>query len=84
MRICEGIAKALRDGSRIDDETAYLIARAITPGSGALRQLAMTGETSPEIGTQLEIAYEFLRHLADTWIARSTGTTTTGGGTKGH
>jgi hypothetical protein len=73
VRICEGIAKALRDGSRIDDETAYLIARAITPGSGALHQLAMASETNPEIGTQLEIAYELLPHLADTCIAALDG-----------
>jgi hypothetical protein len=73
VRIREGIAEALRDGSTIDDETAWLIARAITPGSGALHELAMTGEISPEIGTQLEIAYEVLPGLADTWIAALDG-----------
>jgi hypothetical protein len=58
VRIREGIAEALRDGSTIDDETACLIARVLTPGSGALHQLAMTGEISPEIGSDLEVAYE--------------------------
>jgi hypothetical protein len=73
QRIREGIAEALRDGSAIDDETAWLIARQVTPGSGALHELAITGEITPEIGTQLEIAYEVLPHLADTWIAALDG-----------
>ena len=73
QRIREGIAEALRDGGPIDDETAWLIARAITPGSGALHELAMTGEIGPEIGAQLEIAYEVLPNLADTWIAALDG-----------
>ena len=73
QRIREGIAEALRDGRPIDHETAWLIARVITPGSGALHDLAMTGEISPEIGTQLEIAYELLPELADTWIAALDG-----------
>ncbi len=73
QRIRDGIAEALRDGSTIDDETAWLIARAITPGSGALHELAITGEIGPEIGTQLEIAYEVLPNLADTWIAALDG-----------
>jgi hypothetical protein len=73
IRIREGIAEALRDGSTIDHETAWLIARAITPGSGALHELAMTGEITPEIGTQLEVAYEVLPDLADTWIAALDG-----------
>lgn len=73
VRIRDGIAEALRDGSTIDDETAYLIARAITPGSGALHQLAETGEVSPEIGSDLEVAYELLSDLADTWIAALDG-----------
>lgn len=72
-RIREGIAEALRDGSTIDHETTWLIARRITPGSGALHDLAMTGEITPEIGTQLEIAYEVLPGLADTWIAALDG-----------
>jgi hypothetical protein len=72
-RIREGIAEALRDGSTIDHETAWLIARYITPGSGALHELATTGEITPEIGTQLGIAYEVLPHLADTWIAALDG-----------
>ena len=33
----------------------------------------MTGEITPEIGTQLEIAYEVLPELADTWIAALDG-----------
>ncbi|SRR5713101_2673845 len=73
VRIREGIAEALRDGSTIDDETAWLIARAITPGSGALHQLATTGEISPEIGSDLEVAYELLPELVDTWIAALDG-----------
>ena len=73
QRIREGIAEALRDGSTIDDETAWLIAKHVTPGSGALHELAMTGEITPEIGTQLEIAYEVLPELADTWIAALDG-----------
>ena len=73
QRIREGIAEALRDGSPIDHETAWLIARTLTPGSGALHELAMTGEISPEIGVQLEIAYELLPDLADTWIAALDG-----------
>jgi hypothetical protein len=73
VRIREGIAEALRDGSTIDDKTAYLIARAITPGSDALHLLAETGEVSPEIGSDLEVAYEVLPELADTWIAALDG-----------
>lgn len=72
-QICEGIAEALRDGSTIDHETARLIAWQITPGSGALHELATTGEIIPEIGTQLEIAYEVLPQIADTWIAALDG-----------
>jgi len=73
QRIREGIAEALRDGSTIDHETAWRIAKNITPGSGALNDLAMTGEITPEIGTQLEIAYAVLPELADTWIAALDG-----------
>ena len=73
QRIREGIAEALRDGSTIDHETAWLIAKHLTPGTGALHDLAMTGEITPEIGTQLEIAYEVLPELADTWIAALDG-----------
>lgn len=73
QRIREGIAEALRDGSTIDHETAWLIAKHITPGSGALHNLAMTGEITPEVGMQLEIAYEVLPELADTWIAALDG-----------
>ena len=73
VRIREGIAEALRDGGTVDHETACLIARAITPGSGALHQLAMTGEITPDIGGDLEVAYELLPELADTWIAALDG-----------
>ncbi len=45
-RISEGIAEALRDGNTIDHETAWLIARSITPGSGPIHELAMTGTIS--------------------------------------
>jgi hypothetical protein len=69
QRIREGIAEALRDGSAIDHETAWLIASIVTPGSGALHQLAMTGEISPEIGSDLEAAYQVLPGLTDTWIS---------------
>jgi hypothetical protein len=54
-------------------ETAWLIAKVITPGSGALEQLAVNGEISPEIGSDLEIAYQVLPDLADTWIAALDG-----------
>jgi hypothetical protein len=73
QRIQEGIAEALREGSTIDHETAWRIAKSIMPGSGALHDLATTGEITPEIGTQLEIAYEVLPELADTWIAALDG-----------
>jgi hypothetical protein len=73
QRIREGIAEALREGGTIDHETAWLIAKSITPGSGAVHELAMTGEITPEIGTQLEIAYGVLPELADTWIAALDG-----------
>lgn len=73
QRIRDGIAEALRNGEPIDHETAWLIARAVTPGSGALHQLAMNGEITPEIGSDLETAYEVLPDLADTWIAALDG-----------
>lgn len=73
QRVQEGIAEALREGRTIDHETAWHIAKNITPGSGALHEFAMTGEITPEIGTQLEIAYEVLPELADTWIAALDG-----------
>jgi hypothetical protein len=73
QRIREGIAEALRGGEPIDHETAWLIARSVTPGSGAIHQLAMTGEITPEIGSDLEAAYEVLPELADTWIAALDG-----------
>jgi hypothetical protein len=72
-RISEGIAEALRDGRTVDDETAWLIARAITPGSGALQVLATTGEIGPDIGSELEVAYEVVPERADTWIAALDG-----------
>jgi len=71
--IREGIAEALRDGSTIADDTAALIARVVSPGSGALHELAMTGEITPDIGGDLEVAYELLPELADTWIAALDG-----------
>jgi hypothetical protein len=73
QRIGEGIAEALRNGEPIEHETAWFIARIITPGSGALHQLAMTGEITPDIGSDLEVAYEVLPNLADTWIAALDG-----------
>lgn len=73
QRIREGIAEALRNGEPIDHETAWLIARSVTPGNGAIHQLAMTGEITPEIGSDLEVAYEVLPELADTWIAALDG-----------
>jgi hypothetical protein len=71
IRIREGIAEALRDGSPIDHETAWMIARIISPGSGVLHQLATTGEISPEIGSDLEVAYQVLPQVADTWDRRA-------------
>jgi hypothetical protein len=73
QRISEGIAEALRDGSTIDHETAWLIAKRISPGSGSLQELAMTGAISPEIGGDLEVACEVLPEVADTWIAALDG-----------
>jgi hypothetical protein len=73
QRIRDGIAEALRNGEPIDHETAWLIARSVTPGSGAIHQLAMTGEITPEIGGDLEVAYQVLPNLADTWIAALDG-----------
>ena len=72
-RINEGIAEALRDGSTIDHETAWLIARSITPGSGPIHELAMTGAISADIGSDLEVAYEVLPDIAETWIAALDG-----------
>src|SRR5260370_17902198 len=72
-RINEGIAEALRDGSTIDHETAWLIARSITPGSGAIHELATTGAISADIGNDLEVAYEVLPDVAETWIAALDG-----------
>jgi hypothetical protein len=73
QRISEGIAEALRDGSTIDHETAWLIAKSISPGSGPLHELAQTGAISPDIGADLETAYELLPDLADTWVAALDG-----------
>ena len=73
QRIREGIAEALRGGEPIDHETAWLIARSVTPGSGAIHQLALTGEITPEIGSDLEVAYGVLPDRADTWIAALDG-----------
>lgn len=72
-RIRAGIAEALRDGGTIDHETAWLISKIVSPGSGAVHQLAMTGEISPDIGSDLETAYRVLPNLADTWIAALDG-----------
>lgn len=73
QRVHEGIAEALRDGTTIDHETAWLIAKSITPGSGPLHELALTGAISPDIGGDLEVACELLPDLADTWIAALDG-----------
>lgn len=72
-RISEGIAEALKYGRAIDDETAWLIAQAITPGSGALHTLATTGEIDPDIGSDLEVAREVLPEVAETWVAALDG-----------
>lgn len=72
-RISEGIAEALRDGNTIDHETAWLIAKSITPGNGPIHDLALTGAISPDIGGDLEVAYEVLPDIADTWVAALDG-----------
>ena len=72
-RISEGIAEALKYGRTVDDETAWLIAQAITPGSGALHTLATTGAIDPDIGSDLEVAREVLPEVAWTWIAALNG-----------
>jgi hypothetical protein len=73
QRISEGIAEALRDGTTIDHETAWLIAKHISPGSGPLHELARTGAISPDVGSDLETAYEVLPDVADTWVAALDG-----------
>lgn len=73
LRIREGIADALRDGTTIDHETAWLIARSITPGSGPIHELALTGAIAEDMGGDLEVAYEVLPDVADTWIAALDG-----------
>jgi len=72
-RISEGIAEALKYGRAVDDETAWLIARAITPGSGPLHTLATTGEIDPDLQADLEVAREVLPEAAGTWIAALDG-----------
>lgn len=72
IRIYEGIAEALRSGRAIDHETAWLIARAITPGSGPIHQLALTGEIGLEVDADLAIAAEVMPEW-DTWIAALDG-----------
>src|SRR5580692_2040762 len=72
-RISEGIAEALREGRTIDHETAWLIARRVSPGSGALHELSRTGEISPDIGADFEVSYQVLPDVADTWIAALDG-----------
>ena len=72
-RISEGIAEALKYGRAVDDETAWLIARAITPGSGSLHILAETGAIGPDIGSDLAVAREVLPEVAQTWIAALDG-----------
>jgi hypothetical protein len=73
-RIREGIAEALREGTPIDHEIAWLIATVITPGSGSLQQLVVTGEISPDIGSDLETAYAVLPgEVADFWVAALDG-----------
>lgn len=72
-RISDGIAEALKYGRAIDDETAWLIAQAISPGSGSLHILATTGEIDPDIGSDLEVAREVLPEVSETWIAALDG-----------
>jgi hypothetical protein len=38
----------------------------ISSGGGAPQELAVTGEITPEIGGDLEVAYELLPELVDT------------------
>jgi hypothetical protein len=73
IRIRDGIAEALRSGRVIDHETAWLIARAITPGSGSLHQLALSGEIGPDIDADLAVAAEVMPGRAATWIAALEG-----------
>lgn len=73
QRIREGIADALRNGESIDHETAWLIANAITPGSGPMHVLATTGEVTADIGSDLEIAADVIPERVDTWIAALNG-----------
>src|SRR5712691_5877391 len=67
------IGEALRDTKPINHETAFRIARAISPGSGALEMLVRTGEVADEIAGQLAIAYEVLPGLSNNWLAALDG-----------
>jgi hypothetical protein len=67
------IGEALRDTKPINHETAFRIARAVSPGDGALEQVVRTGEVSEDIVGDLAIAYELLPGLANTWLAALDG-----------
>ena len=60
LRITQGIADALLAGRPIDDETAMLIARAMSPGSGGFQKLADTGEVVDDIALDFAVAAEIL------------------------
>jgi hypothetical protein len=67
--IGEALEQAWRTGRRIDDLTAKRIARALTPGSGALHVFAETGALPEEMEAELEIAGDVAPERKDTWIA---------------
>lgn len=67
--INEALEQARRTGRRIDDLTAKRIARALTPGSGALHVLAETGAIPEDMEVELELASEVVPELKETWIA---------------
>lgn len=67
--INEGLEQAWRNGRRIDDLTAKRIARALTPGSGALHVFAETGAIPEEMEVDLGMAGEVVPERRETWIA---------------
>ncbi len=67
-QINEALEQAWRTGRRIDDLTAKRIARALTPGSGALHVFAETGAIPEDMEIELELACEVEPNLKS-WIA---------------
>jgi hypothetical protein len=77
------VAPGQASGPVFDYYRLTLFVCALTPGSGALHQLAMTGEISREIRSDLEVAYELLPELAARGSQRLMGTAS-GDGTRAN